>query len=186
MHLVHHVVARGADGTRVFHDDHDRLEYLDRLGWVAARHGWRVLAYCLMVNHTHLLVEAPTRTDLRVGTRRLRRAHGHALALRHGLPGPAWSSGARPLPITTERRFWAVSAYIAANPVDAGLCPTAADWRWSSHPALLGHVPTPPWLDIARLLFLLGGVTRTTYARHVAERGRSTKAVAAPWERARR
>ncbi|HET6506708.1 MAG TPA: hypothetical protein VFG42_07955 [Baekduia sp.] len=187
MHLIHHVVGRGADGTRLFADDRDRdrVEYLERLGVIAERYGWRVLAYCLMANHTHLLVES-ARADLRVGVRRLRRAHGTALALRHGLPGPIWSPAARPLRIATERRLWAVAAYVAANPVDAGLCPTAADWRWSSHPAVLGHAIAPEWLDLARLLELLGGVTRAEYARYVADRGRAVKAVAAPWERARR
>jgi putative transposase len=184
MPLIHHVVGRGADGARVFVDDQDRADHLDRLGVVAGRYGWRVLAYCLMTNHTHLLVES-TRTDLRVGLRRLRRAHAHALSLRHGLPGPIWAPAPRPLRIGTERRLWAVAAYIAANPVDAGLCASAADWRWSSHPVVLGHAIAPEWLDIARLLELLGGTTRAEYARYVAERGRSAKAVPAPWERAR-
>jgi len=185
MHLVHHAVARSADGLPLFYDDTDRLAFLDRLGAVSARYSWRVLAYCLMSTHAHVLVDA-AHADLRVGVRRLRRAHGTALALRHGLPGPVWSPAARPLRIETERRLWAVAAYIAANPVDAGLCPTAADWRWSSHPAMLGHAIAPPWLDLARLLELLGGTTRARYARYVAERGRSVKAVPAPWERARR
>lgn len=185
MPLVHHVVGRGADGARLFVDDADRADYLDRLGVIADRYGWRVLAYCLMTNHTHLLVES-MRVDLRVGVRRLRRAHGNALALRHGLPGPVWSPATRPLRIGTERRMWAVAAYIAANPVDAGLCVTAADWRWSSHPALLGHAVAPDWLDLARLLELLGGATRAQFGRYVTDRGRSVKAVAAPWERARR
>lgn len=185
MHLVHHVVGRGAGGARLFADDADRADYLDRLGVIAGRYGWRVLAYCLMTNHTHLLVEA-ARVDLRVGTRRLRRAHGHAVSLRHGLPGPVWSPAARPLRIGTEPRLWAVAAYIAANPVDAGLCASAVDWRWSSHPALLGHAVAPEWLDLARLLELLGGTTRARFGRYVAQRGRSAKAAPAPWERPRR
>lgn len=185
MHLVHHVVGRGAAGAALFHDDLDRTAFLERCGAVAARYRWRVLAYCLMTNHTHLLVEA-TRADLRVGGRRLRRAHGVALGVRHGLPGPVWAPAPRPLRVGTERRMWAVAAYIAANPVDAGLCASAADWRWSSHPAVVGHAVAPEWLDVARLLELLGGSTRAAYARYVRERGRVAKAVPMPWERGRR
>jgi REP element-mobilizing transposase RayT len=185
MLLIHHAVGRGADGARLFLDDQDRADHLDRLGAVASRYGWRVLAFCLMSNHTHLLIES-ARVDLRVGLRRLRRAHALALATRHGLPGPIWSPLPRPLRITTERRLWAVAAYMAANPVDARLCASAADWRWSSHPAMIGHAVAPEWLDMARLLELLGGTTRAEYARYVADRGRRVKAVAAPWERARR
>jgi putative transposase len=185
MHLIHHIVARATAGAWLFADDLDRLEYLERLGFVARRWRWRVLAYCLMTNHTHLLVES-TRADLRVGGRRLRRAHARALSVRHGLgPAPVWTASVPPVRIVGEPQLWATAAYIAANPVDAGLCASAADWRWSSHPAMLGDAVAPEWLDLARLLELLGGTTRARFAEYVVARGRVAKAVAAPWERAR-
>ncbi|MGH2838214.1 MAG: transposase [Thermoleophilaceae bacterium] len=56
---VYHVVARGVDRGLIFRDDPDRQRYLDLLGEVIERRGWRVLAYCLMDNHVHLLVETP-------------------------------------------------------------------------------------------------------------------------------
>jgi putative transposase len=177
---LHHVVARGADGVRVFADGEDRLAYLERLGAIAERFGWRVLAYCLMSNHTHMLVEAP-RVDLRAGSRRLRRAHARALQLRHGHAAAVWVPAARPIRVRSDRQLWATAAYIAANPVDAGLCADAARWRWSSHPAILGLAPAPPWLDVDRLLELLGGPTgaepRARYARYVADRGRKPRLV---------
>lgn len=178
--VIHHVVARGSDGGRVFLDDVDRLAYLERLGTVAGRYGWRVLAYCLMANHTHLLVEAG-RGELRSGTRRLRRAHAQSLRLRHGHAATVWAPVARPVRVRSDRQLWAAAAYVAANPVDAGVCRDAAAWRWSSHAAVLGLAPTPPWLDVARLLELLGGPTgaepRARYTRYVAERGRKPRLV---------
>jgi REP element-mobilizing transposase RayT len=187
MHLIHHVVARAADGARLFADDADRASYLERLGAVAERYGWRCLGYCLMNNHTHLLVES-SRAELRVGVRRLRRAHAQALGLRHGHASAVWSPACRPVRVRSDRQLWAAAAYVAANPVDAGLCAVAADWRWSSHAAVLGLAPAPPFLDVDRLLELLGGPTgaepRARYARYVADRGRRVKAGAAPWERA--
>jgi putative transposase len=186
--LVHHIVARGAAGARIFTDDHDRLAYLERLETVARRYGWRVLAYCLMANHTHLLVEAGC-GELRAGGRRLRRAHARSLQLRHGHAAAVWAPVARPLRVRSDRQLWATAAYIASNPVDARVCDDAGSWRWSSHAAILGLAPTPPWLDVARLLELLGGPTgtepRARYARYVADRGRKPRLAAAPWERAR-
>jgi REP element-mobilizing transposase RayT len=187
MPLVHHVIARAADGVRLFADDLDRLSYLERVGAVAERYAWRCLAYCLMTNHTHLLVEA-TRAELRVGVRRLRRAHAQALGLRHGHAAAVWSPACRPVRIGSDRQLWAAAFYIAANPVDAGLCAVASDWRWSSHAAVLGLAPAPPFLDVERLLELLGGPTgaepRARYALYVAERSRRSRPVPAPWERA--
>jgi hypothetical protein len=62
-----------------------------------------------------------------------------------------------------------VAAYIANNPVNAGLCRTSLDWRWSSHAALLGGT-SPDWLDRPRLLSYFaaqGGDPQERYARFV-------------------
>ncbi|WCB92756.1 hypothetical protein DSM104299_01455 [Baekduia alba] len=175
MDLIHHLVARGADGARIFVDDVDRRSYLESLAGVTERYGWRCLAYCLMRNHTHLLIEAP-RADLRVGRRRLRQAHARALGLRHGQADIVWQPGARATRIRSDQQLWAVAAYIASNPVDAGLCVEASRYRWSSHAATLGAVPTPPWLATDDLLTLLCGAAdaaaRRRYARYVMERAR--------------
>jgi hypothetical protein len=128
-----------------------------------------------MRNHTHLLVAAP-RTEARVGARRLRNAHARALGLRHGLTGAVWQPGARAVRVRSDQQLWAVAAYIAANPVDAGLCLEASRYRWSSHAATLGAAPSPPWLATDDLLTLLCGsadaAARRRYARYVMERGR--------------
>jgi hypothetical protein len=57
------------------------------------------------------------------------------------------------------------AAYIARNPVEAGLCRTATDWPWGSHAAILGRRP-PLWLARTRLLSYFeasGGDPRTNY-----------------------
>jgi putative transposase len=181
MDHIHHLVARAADGARLFADDTDRTDYLESLGGVTARYDWRLLAYCLMRNHTHLLVEA-TRADLRVGQRRLRQAHAHRLGVRHGVSDAVWRTGTRAVRIRNERQLWAVAAYIAANPVDAGLCLDAARYRWSSHAATIGAAEGPPWLASPTLLTLLCGssdaAARRRYALYVAERGRRARPAA--------
>jgi putative transposase len=103
MDHIHHLVARAADDVRLFVDDTDRVNYLESLAGVARHYHWRCLAYCLMRNHTHLLVEA-TSADLRVGRRRLRHAHARALGIRHGVSDVVWRTGARSIRIRNERR----------------------------------------------------------------------------------
>jgi REP element-mobilizing transposase RayT len=176
MDLIHHLVSRGADGARIFVDDDDRRAYLESVGAVSDRYGWRVLAYCLMSNHTHLLVQAP-RADLRVGARRLRKAHALQLGLRHGRPDVAfWQPHPRAVRIRNDQQLWAVAAYIAANPVDAGLCLDAARYRWSGYAATIGAGAGPRWLAAEDLLTLLCGAAdapaRRRFARYVMERGR--------------
>jgi hypothetical protein len=45
--------------------------------------------------------------------------------------------------------------YIALNPVEAGSCEDARDWRWSSYALLVAGV-APAWVDGARVLAYLG------------------------------
>jgi REP element-mobilizing transposase RayT len=178
MDHIHHIVARAAEGAQLFADDADRAGYLESLGGVTERYGWRCLAYCLMRNHTHLLVESP-RAELRVGQRRLRQAHARALGLRHGVCDAVWQTGRRAVRIRNDQQLWAVAAYIASNPVDAGLCRDAAHYRWSSHAATVGATTGPPWLASDDLLTLLCGsadaTARRRFALYVAERGRRRK-----------
>jgi putative transposase len=56
---VHHAYARGVNRVVIFIDDADRERYLALLGKVVERHGWRCLAFCLMHNHVHLLIQTP-------------------------------------------------------------------------------------------------------------------------------
>src|SRR5207244_4925648 len=59
---VFHVTTRAIDRRRLFVDSNDHealLRYADR---AAERYGWRVLAYCLMTNHVHWVIETPMET----------------------------------------------------------------------------------------------------------------------------
>jgi putative transposase len=56
---AYHVIARGNRRESIFREDNDRLAWLDYLGQVCRRTGWRVYGWVLMRNHYHLLVETP-------------------------------------------------------------------------------------------------------------------------------
>ena len=54
---VYHVIVRGNQRQRTFHDDRDRIAYLERIEHYRQRYGFRLYAYVLMSNHVHLLME---------------------------------------------------------------------------------------------------------------------------------
>jgi len=60
--VPHHVTQRGNNRQPVFFVDDDRRMYLKILAQQAARHAVKVLGYCLMDNHVHLIV-VPERAD---------------------------------------------------------------------------------------------------------------------------
>ena len=66
--ILHHVMARGVDRHRLFRDDLDRNDFVQRLATLATAEAWTVYAWTLIPNHFHLLV----RTERRPRGHRLR------------------------------------------------------------------------------------------------------------------
>src|SRR6185437_7005648 len=53
---AYHLTMRGVDGCDIYRDDEDRTHFLRLLGLGTRLAEWRLLAYCLMRNHFHLVV----------------------------------------------------------------------------------------------------------------------------------
>ena len=149
MDAIHHVTARGIARRPLFLDDFDRIRYLRMLGLVIAARKWRCLSYCLMSNHVHLLFETRM-PNLAAGMQRLHGEYGRCFNRRHALSGHVFEGRYHAVRVASDRQLWAVAAYIADNPVEAGLCERAENWRWSSHAASL-EGRGPYWLDADRL-----------------------------------
>jgi putative transposase len=165
---VYHVFARGNAQQDIYLDDADRWRYVSILSDVVARQRWRCLAYCLMPNHVHLLLETQ-HANLGAGMQRLHGRYGQRFNSRHERCGHVFQGRYGAVPIRSDAQLWTAARYIALNPVVAGLCERPDRWRWSSHaPALGGR--SPGWLDVARLLWYFGaagGESRGRYAHFV-------------------
>jgi putative transposase len=162
---VFHVFARGNDKRLIYRDDVDRRVYLTMLRGTVRQRRWRLLSYCLMENHVHLLVETPE-ANLGDGMQRLHSLYASEFNKRHRRSGHVFQGRYGAVRIKTDEQLWTVAAYIATNPVRAGLCDTPADWRWSSHSAAL-EAEGPDWIDVPRLLTYFGsagGDPRQRYA----------------------
>src|SRR5687768_8730792 len=83
---VYHVYARGNDRRRIFLDDEDRRRYLALLAAVTSHRRWLTMAYCLMDNHVHLLIET-LEPNLGRGMHRLQGGFAQWFNKRHGTTG---------------------------------------------------------------------------------------------------
>ncbi|HMJ35933.1 MAG TPA: transposase [Baekduia sp.] len=171
---VHHVYARGNDGCDIYVDDVDRARYLTELARAVLLQGWRCLAYCLMSNHVHLLVETPS-ANLGDGMRRLHGDYARGFNQRHDRRGHLFQGRFGSVLVRDDAQLWAAAAYVAVNPVEAGLCRRPEQWPWSSHAATVAsaRMAPPPWLDVARLLWhfgAAGGDPVQRYVTYVADR----------------
>ena len=164
---IHHVFARGVDKRRIYRDERDRRAYLEILGTVVEEFSWLPLAYCLMDNHVHLLVETP-RPNLGDGVCRLHGEYARLFNRRHGRRGHLFESRFGSKRIRDDAYLLTVVRYVANNPVEAKLCEAPGAWAWDSVHRALGGT-TPAWLAHGRLLDYLGGIGGGDAADRFAE-----------------
>jgi len=91
------------------------------------RNKFAILAYCLMPNHVHLLVEGRTaRSDLRGYIKALKQSSGQRYAAH--AKRPLWQEGYYDRVLRPDDDVTTVARYIVDNPVRAGLARAAADY----------------------------------------------------------
>jgi putative transposase len=143
---AHHITQRGVDQQRVFFTDADRRTYLDCLQTYSAPARLRILAYCLMSNHIHLVAIPEEPQSLATA---LRRTHGrYALYLnsrRHRI-GHLWQNRFYSCALD-ETHLWAALRYVELNPVRARLVTRPEEYAWSSASAHVGTNAPSTLLD---------------------------------------
>lgn len=168
---VYHVFARGNDRQVVYRDDADRGLYLRGVGAIVVDYEIGCLAYCLMNTHVHLLLETP-HANLSAGMHRLQSGYAQRFNRRHDRVGHLFQSRYGAVRIESDRQLCGTAAYIARNPVEAGLCRRAEEWRWSSFRETMSASRSHAWLDGTRLLsfFGAGEAAKRGYAEMTAWR----------------
>ncbi len=158
---LYHVLDRGDRREAIFRDDADRERFLETLGEVCARTGWRLHAYVLMSNHYHLLLETPE-PNLAAGMRWFQGTYSIRFNCRHKLHGHVFQGRYKAVLVDPEEKeyFLTVSDYIHLNPVRAGLIAPEkklCEYRWSSYPLYARtRGKMPPWLALGTVLGELG------------------------------
>lgn len=92
---VYHVLNRGNGRAEVFHRPADFAAFVKLIAEAKQRYPVKVLAYCLMSNHFHLLVKPEKGEDLSKWMRWLMTSHVRRYHRHHGTSGHIWQGGSR-------------------------------------------------------------------------------------------
>lgn len=145
--VPHHVTQRGVNRCPVFLTDFDRHTYLHLLGVNLPEARVRLLGWCLMTNHVHLILLPDAPDSLAVLLRRVHGRYAQYFNVRSGRCGHLWQSRYYACPLGPGHVVRAL-AYVDRNPVRAHLVESAEAYPWSSAQAhLTGVVDTPSLLD---------------------------------------
>ncbi len=137
--LVHHVMVRGIERRDIFHDDHDRRDFLERLRRLTDETDTRCFAWVLMSNHIHLLLQ-PTSGRLSSFMRRILTGYAVTFNNRHGRSGHLFQNRYKSVVCDVESYFLQVVRYIHLNPLRAGILrdlDVLDDYPWCGHRELV-------------------------------------------------
>jgi len=157
---VYHLVNRGNGGQRVFRDDADRELFLNILGEACAKTGWRGLAWCLLPDEFHLVVETP-QPNLVAGMKWFLGTYTIKFNRRHRTRGHLFAGRYRSLLIEAQADapLAQVCAYTHLRPAARRLLAAGqalADYFWSSYPHYLREPgQRPAWMAAAPLFAAL-------------------------------
>ena len=152
---IHHAFDRGNNRQTIFHDAEDMRTFLALLGSVVRKTNWNVVAYSLMVNHFHLVVETPE-PNLGSGMQRVLSAYAQIHHAKHGTRDAIFGRRYGNRRVKDDVHLFTAISYVVMNPVKASLCEHPADWEWGSHSKIVSGDP-PSWLAVERLLRYFDG-----------------------------
>ncbi len=131
---VYHVLNRANARMTIFEDAADFMAFERVLAQAVERTQTRLLAYCLMPNHWHLVVWPRKDAELSrflgwLTLTHTQRWHAH----RHSAgSGHVYQGRFKSFPIQEDDHLYAVARYVERNALRANLTRRAEQWRWGS------------------------------------------------------
>ena len=132
--LVYHVLNRAVARLPLFQKDGDYEAWERVLRSALEEHPMRVLAFCLMPNHWHMVLWPREDGQLSEFVRWLTHTHTmrwHAHYHTAGT-GHLYQGRFKSFPVETDEHFYTVVRYVERNALRANLVRRAQQWRWSS------------------------------------------------------
>lgn len=129
---MYHVLNRGNGRNNVFHKEGDFQAFVLLMREAHERVPMRLVGYCLMPNHFHLLLWPHEDGDLSrwmqwLMTSHVRRYHRH-----YRSSGHVWQGRFKAFPIQADDHYFTVLRYVERNPKRARMVARSQDWEWSS------------------------------------------------------
>ncbi len=151
----YHIVQRGIGKQILFEDDEDNRRFLAIMQRYRRELGFELMAYCLMENHTHILIH-DSQDQLDLIMKKIAGSYAYYFNQKYERSGHLFQDRFRSEPVEDDAYLLSVIRYIHKNPEKAGIA-KAEKYRWSSYAAYLSPCGE---IDNSLALDMLGGPER--------------------------
>ena len=128
---LYHVINRGVEKRLIFLDDPDRLRFLNLVDAHKVAFDFDVVAYCLMPNHYHLLLEMKAE-NLSFALKRLDQDYTQYFNRKYNRVGSLWQGRFKSWFVYDEKYLNVLIKYIERNPIKKGMTSRIGEYPWAS------------------------------------------------------
>ena len=169
--VLHHVIIRGIERRKIFRDDFDRENFLNRLSILVPETQTICYAWVFMPNHAHFLLRSGAAGIAHL-MRRLLTGYAVSFNRRHRRHGQLFQNRYKSIICQKDLYFRELVRYIHLNPVRGKIVPDLGGlnrYPYCGHSALMGNQKRA-WQEIDFVLSAFGDkpvAARRSYAAYV-------------------
>jgi putative transposase len=115
-------------GRRLLQSERNVGLLIDVLRSLVAEHKFKLHDFVVMPDHVHLLIEVLDEMTIEKAMQFIKGRFSHRLSQEFGYKGEVWQRGFTEVQVMNQQSFEAHRAYVAENPVKAGLAASAEEY----------------------------------------------------------
>jgi Transposase and inactivated derivatives len=173
---LYHIMLRGINRQVLFEEEDDKGKFLDTIKQYKQKKEIKILGYCLMDNHVHILIkegnEPIANTMKRIGV-----SYVYWYNWKYERSGHLFQDRYKSEVVDTDEYLLEVLRYIHQNPVNAGIAQKMSGYKWSSYNEYMG---TPRIIDATLVLGIFSGnekLAKDSFVKHMTESGVSRNSI---------
>jgi len=166
--VLHHIIIRGIERRKIFRDDQDKDNFIDRLAMLLSETRTACYAWALMSNHAHFLLRSGHR-GISTLMRRLLTGYAVYFNRRYNRHGQLFQNRYKSIICQEDIYFKELIRYIHLNPFRAKLVPDIQGlnkYRYSGHSVLMGKKQRE-WYDTQYVFSYFGGKVPEARKRYI-------------------
>lgn len=129
----YHIYNRGCNKEKIFFNEGNYHYLLDKMKSSLREYGVNMIAYCLMPNHYHFLVQQTTEKPLSAWLHKIFVGYTQAVNKQQQRSGTLFEGRPKHIPIENDDYLIHLMWYIHSNPVEAGLVSMHSKWPFSNY-----------------------------------------------------
>ena len=134
-----HIMTQGINKEYIFETNEEKNKYLKLINSQEKNIEIKILLYCVMSNHSHILINTQNTNDMATFMHKINTQYAVYYNKKHDRTGYVFKNRYKSQAIMSVNHLYRCIDYIHENPIKAGICRNKSDYRFSSFSMLYNN-----------------------------------------------